>query len=64
MAKVVGVDQSLKRLVSCWSCASIIEYAQNEVEEYKHNQDYLGGFDVSRGIKCPSCGKMVNTDKK
>jgi hypothetical protein len=47
---------------TCGKCKSKLEYCQNEVQEYKINWDYLGDYDVVRGIECPVC-KTVIRDK-
>lgn len=62
MVKVVGRDESAVHRITCWSCASVLEYTQSEVQSIKHSYDYLGDYSVDRGIKCPQCGKNVFTD--
>ena len=61
MIKVVGIDDSAIKRITCRSCASILEYTQNEVKRIKHSYDYLGDFSVSDGIKCPKCHSNVFT---
>ena len=61
MAKVVGKDESAVHRITCHSCACILEYTKYEVHSIKHSYDYLGGFSVDRGIKCPNCGSNVFT---
>lgn len=58
MAKVVGIDQSAVKRVTCKGCASIIEYVENEVEHYR-GTDYSGGPDGHDYIHCPNCKKTV-----
>lgn len=55
MAKVVGRDETAVKRVTCRGCAAILEYTQNEVQEY-HGTDYSGGSDGMEWVQCPSCG--------
>lgn len=64
MVKVVGRDESAVHRITCWSCASVLEYTQSEVQSIKHSYDYLGDFSVDRGIKCPQCDNNVFTDRR
>lgn len=62
MAKVIGLDPKLLRQCSCRQCASIVEYALNEVKSFVHN-DYGGGSDVVYYILCPGCGQQIQNVK-
>jgi hypothetical protein len=42
MVKVVGLDESAVKRITCVKCASILEYTESEVQWIKHSQDYLG----------------------
>ena len=64
MVKVVGRDESAVHRITCWSCASVLEYTQSEVQSIKHSYDYLGDYSVDRGIKCPQCDSNVFTDRR
>lgn len=44
MVKVVGRDETAVRRITCWSCASVLEYTQSEVVNITHSHDYLGDF--------------------
>ena len=64
MVKVVGRDESAVHRITCWSCASMLEYTQNEVKSIKHSYDYLGDYEINQGIKCPQCDSNVFTDRR
>lgn len=61
MPKVVGIDSSVFKRVTCRGCGSVIEYAPNEVRNLHNGTDYSGGSDGSDGFNCPNCGKEVAT---
>ena len=58
MVTVVGIDQSAMKQTTCKNCASLLQYTQNEVQEY-HDRDISGGADGSEWIDCPKCGQRV-----
>ena len=64
MVKVVGRDESAVKRITCWKCASVLEYTESEVVSIKHSYDYLGDYSVDRGIKCPQCKSNVFTDRR
>lgn len=45
--------------ITCGKCHSELEYHYSEVQEYKTNQDYLGDYDLVKGIKCPVCQTVL-----
>jgi uncharacterized protein with PIN domain len=44
---------------NCPKCKSELEYTYDEISEHKINYDYLGGFDVVRGLECPVCKHII-----
>ena len=62
MVKVVGIDESAKKRVTCRSCASILEYTRNEIQEHSYT-DYGGGRDTDYFIVCPSCAERVTVKR-
>lgn len=52
--KILGVDESIKRTVTCANCASIIEFFNADVVEDKRT-DYRGDWDYFYYIECPNC---------
>jgi 5-methylcytosine-specific restriction endonuclease McrA len=54
VAKVVGVDKSIFKRVTCRQCASVIEYT-NVDTIISLNHDYDGGSDYNRRLICPNC---------
>lgn len=44
---------------TCEKCHSELEYHYAEVQEHKTNHDYLGDYDVVKGIKCPVCQTVL-----
>jgi len=64
MVKVVGLDESAVKRITCNSCASILEYTESEVQWIKHSFDYLGDYESDLGIKCPECKSNVFTSRR
>lgn len=58
MVKVIGLDQSEVKRITCKNCASILEYTQNEVL-ITSGTDYGGGSCGSHFLNCPTCSKKV-----
>lgn len=61
MAKVVGRDESAVKRITCRSCAAIVEYTTQEVQNFWSGTDYGGGPDGADGIICPGCGAQIHT---
>lgn len=59
MPVVVGTDESVKKRVTCQSCASIIEYLPIEVKNLWSGTDYGGDPAGADGFKCPKCNENV-----
>lgn len=59
MVKVVGKDEKHVHRVSCYGCASILEYTKSEVQE-KTVSDYTGDRDIVKYIQCPNCSYHIN----
>ena len=59
MVEIIGEAPEAKKRITCQNCATVLEYAQNEVKVY-HGKDYSGGPDGREWIVCPKCGKDVN----
>lgn len=59
MPKVVGIDEAIKKRVSCEECAAIIEYVPKDVITLWSGKDYGGGPDGAKGFKCPNCNENV-----
>lgn len=45
--------------VTCGKCHSQLQYTYSEVKEHKTNQDYLGDYDLVKGIQCPVCQTIL-----
>lgn len=58
MVKIVGRNDSAVKRVSCWNCASILEYTRMETL-CRMVTDYGGSREKYTYINCPSCGKEV-----
>ena len=58
MATVVGKDTAALKRVTCYMCASIVEYAEAEVKVRK-DYDYTGYYDLTRYINCPCCSHDI-----
>ena len=58
MVNVVGRSEKYVKRTTCFKCASILEYTENELDSFK-SYDYAGGCDINYFIKCPICGDRV-----
>ena len=56
---MIAVVDSPKKTCTCKKCESVLQYAFSDIKQYKINFDYLGDFDLVRGIKCPVCDNIV-----
>lgn len=63
MVKIIGIDKTKVKRVTCRRCASILEYTLSEVVSYKTNYGYLGDYDIEYGICCPVCKKNGKNTK-
>lgn len=54
MAIVVGKDESMYKRVTCRNCASIVQYAPNDVKP-RITTDYTGSKDMHHEVVCPCC---------
>ena len=59
MVQVIGEDESLKKKVSCGNCASILEYAKNDVQEVEDSHFTQLYPELIKFIKCPKCRAHV-----
>lgn len=59
MVQVIGKDEAYVRKVSCYNCASVLQYTQNETHKVKKNVDYLGDYDLCNCVTCPTCNTEV-----
>ena len=44
---------------TCTHCNSDLAYSYDEIDKYEINHDYLGDFDVIKGIVCPVCKTII-----
>ena len=58
MPKVVGLDQSVVKRVTCRHCGAINEYLPNEVIVLWSGIDY-GEVAGAEGFKCAGCAKNI-----
>ena len=63
MPKIVGIDQSKVKRITCSNCASINEYTLGEVRTLWSGTDYSGGSDGAEGFNCAACGKEIQTKR-
>ena len=61
MPTVVGVDDTVRKRVTCRGCGSIIEYMPIEVRELWRGKDYGGGDAGAEGFNCPKCNAEIRT---
>lgn len=59
MVKSVGIDESVKRYVTCRQCAHRLEYVGNDIKSGMH-YDYGGGSDRVYYIICPNDGSEIS----
>lgn len=59
MVSIIGKDMTAVKRTTCKKCAALLEYTQSEVKKVTHSHDYLGGYETSNAISCPSCGNDV-----
>ena len=59
---MVDVVKLAKRLCTCPKCKSELAYSYNEIEKHMINHDYLGDYDLVRGIQCPVCKTIIKTE--
>lgn len=45
--------------ITCGKCRSELSYLYAEVQEHKTNHDYLGDYDMVKGIVCPVCQTVL-----
>lgn len=57
--RIVGIDESAVKRVTCKHCASIIEYTPSEIKRIEYGYDYLGDCEMGYGFKCPKCDNNV-----
>lgn len=57
MAIIVVGSQKYRK--TCGNCGSELEYSYSDVQEYKTNMDYLGDYNLVKGIKCPVCNTVL-----
>lgn len=55
----VGKDLSHVKRVTCYHCATILEYTKNDTFRHEHSFDYTGGSEFSDAITCVNCNKPV-----
>ena len=61
MLKIVGVDESVYKRITCYNCASIVQYTESDISVKVCGKDYSGGSDGHEGFNCPSCGSLIKT---
>jgi len=59
MAKVIKIDNTIAKRITCRDCGALIEYFPNEVESRVENEPYGGGTDMYHYLTCPNCGKQM-----
>ena len=59
MIKVVGIDTSKVKHITCWKCASVLEYVKADEVTIYTKRDYLGDRDSFQGIVCPQCNQEL-----
>lgn len=59
MIKVVGLDDSLVKQISCKNCASILEYTNKEVDSTTWMDYSVGKSSGKETITCPVCQTKV-----
>jgi hypothetical protein len=55
----ITVVSTTKYRKTCHKCDNELGYTYEDVKEYKTNHDYLGGYDLVKGIKCPVCSTIL-----
>jgi hypothetical protein len=46
----------------CKKCCTTLSYTYKDISEHRVNHDYLGDFDIVKGITCPVCSSIVEVD--
>jgi len=59
MAKIIGIDESKAKRITCYDCGAIVEYFPNEVISRVEEEVYGGGSDVYHYLTCPNCKKLM-----
>lgn len=64
MVKVVGIDESAIKRVTCKNCAALLEYTPSEVQT-KSVSDYSGSSDIVAFLRCPKCdAEVYNVERR
>lgn len=45
--------------ITCTRCKSKLSYTYDEVRDCEVNHDYLGDYDIVKGIECPVCNSIL-----
>lgn len=61
MPKIVGVDQTVYKRVTCSKCGSINEYTPNEERVLYQGRDISQMMCTTKGFNCGNCGAEVIT---
>ena len=55
---VIKVLKTKEYFTTCYKCKTELQYEYRDIKEVKTNKDYLGGYDLVRGIQCPVCSAI------
>lgn len=58
MVKILGDAPEATKQIVCRNCATLLEYTQSEVLQYR-GKDMSGGADGRDWIDCPKCDAQV-----
>lgn len=58
MIKIIGQDDKHIHKITCYKCASILEYTLADTKEVSYH-DYTGSRELVEVIICPKCGKEI-----